>query len=330
MTGREAASRAARLPWLLAARSVIAESAEAGRLPHALLLVGIPGIGKRDLAEWIARYALCAGPTTEACGVCDSCRLYAADTHPDLVRLGVPEDKKQIPIEMVRDLTAALALKSYRGARRVAILDPADALSRGGANALLKTLEEPGGGALLILTVTRPDRLPSTIASRCQRIALRAPATGDALAWLEAERPGGEWGPALKLAAGAPLAALGFAGFGDFEREMGALPGMLARPDADVVAIAEKFQKSRPAERLRWIEQWLAERIQKGLLAPTEGTDSGVLERRRLHVQALFALLDQARQAQALLPAGTVNVQALFEQFLIGIGRELAALRPGR
>ena len=147
---------AERAPWLDAARQQIVLALGAGRLPHALLLQGQPGLGKAALADWIARLARCEAPAAGPCGSCTSCRLHAAGTHPDLRRVGLLEDRKQIAVEDVRELIASLSLKSYRGRRKVAIIDPADALNASGANALLKTLEEPSGAALLVLTVARP------------------------------------------------------------------------------------------------------------------------------------------------------------------------------
>jgi DNA polymerase III subunit delta' len=326
---------AQRAPWLAPAREQVALAIGAGRLPHALLLQGQPGLGKSALADWIARLALCEAPAADPCGACTSCRLHAAATHPDLRRIGLVEDKKQIAVEDVRDLIASLALKSYRGSRKAAIVDPADALNASGANALLKTLEEPSAGALLVLTVARPERLPATIASRCQRLKIAAPAREVALAWLAELDPKADWAGPLSLAAGAPVAALRLvaAGAGDLEREMAELPGLLARPDADLVGLAERCQQRLPGERLRWIENWVTERIRRGLLAPAPDHSTGnpglPAAARRRHIQGLYEILDETRAAQAALK-GSANVTLLFERLLLRLARELEALRAGR
>ena len=168
-------SVAAGAPWLAEARSRVLRMVASDRLSHALLLQGPPGIGKAALAEWIARVALCDAPADAPCGACPSCVQHSAGSHPDLQRVVIPEDKKQIPVEHIREMIAALQMKSYRGRRKVAIIDPADGMNPNGYNALLKTLEEPPGDAVIILTVSRPERLPATIGSRCQRVKLVPP-----------------------------------------------------------------------------------------------------------------------------------------------------------
>jgi DNA polymerase-3 subunit delta' len=326
---------AERAPWLARAREQVGLAIAAGRLPHALLLQGQPGLGKAALADWIARLALCERPAAGPCGVCTSCRLYEAGTHPDLRRVGVVEDKKQVAVEDIRELIASLTLMSYRGRRKVAIVDPADAMNTSGANALLKTLEEPSGEALLILTVARPERLPATIASRCQRIKLTAPDRQAALAWLAALDPATDWAGPLSLASGAPLAAIGLAAAGAeaLEREMAELPGQLARPDADIVGLAERCQQRLPAERLRWIENWVTERIRRGLLSPAPDhspANTGLpAAARTRHIQGLYEILDDTRSAQAALK-GSANVTLLFERLFVRLARELETLRVGR
>jgi DNA polymerase-3 subunit delta' len=95
--------------------------------------------------------------------------LVDAGTHPDLFFAARPEDKVDLPIELIRELIEHLSLKPARGGRKVAILDDADDLSAEAANAFLKTLEEPPGGSLLILIGGQsPERQFSTILSRCQ------------------------------------------------------------------------------------------------------------------------------------------------------------------
>jgi DNA polymerase III subunit delta' len=326
---------AARAPWFAAARGQVALAIGAGRLPHAMLLQGQPGLGKAALADWIARLALCEAPAAGPCNACTSCRLHEAGTHPDLRRVGLVDEKKQIAVEDIRELIGSLSLKSYRGGRKVAIVDPADAMNASGANALLKTLEEPSAGALLILTVARPERLPATIASRCQRLKILAPEHAAALAWLAAEDPATEWAGPLSLAAGAPLAALRLAAAGahELEKEMAELPGQLARPDVDLVGLAERSTQRLPAERLRWIENWVTERIRRGLLAPapdhSPATPGLPAAARTRHIQGLYEILDDTRAAQAALK-GSANVTLLFERLFVRLARELETLRAGR
>jgi DNA polymerase-3 subunit delta' len=142
-----------------------------GRLGHAYLFVGQPGVGKHTFARELARSLLCEIPskTLKACGHCPGCVQVAAGTHPDLVLAARPEDKVDLPIELIRDVIEHLSLKPARGGRKVAILDDADDLTAEAANAFLKTLEEPPPGSILILIGgPTPERQFSTILSRCQ------------------------------------------------------------------------------------------------------------------------------------------------------------------
>jgi DNA polymerase-3 subunit delta' len=144
-----------------------------GRLAHAYLFTGPTGIGKRLFAVELAKTLLCESLPAErfeACDRCASCNLVDAGTHPDLFAISRPEDKQDLPIEVVRRLCDDLSMKPARGKRKVAIVDDADDLNDQSANCFLKTLEEPPPGSLLILVGTSPDRQLPTIRSRCQVI----------------------------------------------------------------------------------------------------------------------------------------------------------------
>jgi DNA polymerase-3 subunit delta' len=322
-------------PWLDAARAQWLRAIRGGRLPHALLLLGVPALGTAALADWLARATLCECPDDAPCGACTSCVLHAAGSHPDLLRVGIREDKKQVAIDDVREMIAALGLKSYRGGRKVAIVLPADMMNVNGMNALLKTLEEPGAGTLLMLVASRADRLPATVGSRCQRLTVSVPSAEVAEAWLNAQDAAIDWTVPLALAGGAPLAALdlGRSGGAQIGREMAELPVMLDRSDADVVALAERWAKQQPAIRLRWIENWITDRVRNGLAAPAAGhspANPGLpREVRTRHIQALYGLLDETRRAQAAL-SGSANVALLFERVLLGLAEALGQLRASR
>jgi len=149
------------------------------QLAHALLFTGPPGIGKSLLARDLAARTLCTGGKPP-CGDCDRCRQIDAGSHPDVRFVGIPVGKKEIGVELAREIKSFLQLRSAGGGVRVVVIDDADRLSIAAQNALLKTLEEPPGHALVILVTGSPGGLLPTVRSRCQRVTLR-PLGDDAL-----------------------------------------------------------------------------------------------------------------------------------------------------
>ncbi|MDQ6993157.1 MAG: DNA polymerase III subunit delta' [Mariprofundus sp.] len=141
------------------------EALEQNRMHHAWLLFGMKGIGKRLLAERLAAYILCQ--THTACGECHGCKMMVMGSHPDLFRVSLLESKRDLNIEQVRQLLSFLSLSGSESARRVVILDDAERLNNQAANALLKGLEEPSPGTLLLMVCSDMERLPATIRSRC-------------------------------------------------------------------------------------------------------------------------------------------------------------------
>jgi DNA polymerase-3 subunit delta' len=156
-----------------------------GRLASTFLFVGPPGIGKRTFALKLAQSLLCKASPSELldpCGRCADCVQVLAGAHPDLDVISKPADKTTIPVSafigeegrrMREGLCHRIALKPFRGGKRIALIDDADALNEEGANALLKTLEEPPPQSLLILIGTSADKQLPTIRSRCQLVRFR-------------------------------------------------------------------------------------------------------------------------------------------------------------
>jgi DNA polymerase-3 subunit delta' len=155
-------------------------SLASGRLASSYLFLGPSGIGKRTFALKLAKALLCTN-TAEAevnpCNQCDSCRQFDAGTHPDIDVVGLLPGKKFLSIDQFlgaderrhkEGLCHNIGLRPMMGRRRVAIIDDADHLNTESANCLLKTLEEPPPGAVLILIGTNRSRQLPTILSRSQ------------------------------------------------------------------------------------------------------------------------------------------------------------------
>ncbi len=152
------------------------------RLAHAYLFHGEARIGKSLTATRLAQALNCEYPSPaddqDSCGLCRSCLQIAARTHPDHVVIEPDRElaTPQIKIEQVRDIEHQFIYRPLMGERKICLIDDADRLTIGAANALLKTLEEPPGHSLFILISSRPQALPVTIRSRCQALRFTPPA----------------------------------------------------------------------------------------------------------------------------------------------------------
>lgn len=187
--------------------SQLLERSKQGRLPHALLITGVDGIGKRVFSQCLAETLLCQNPSPKgACGDCEACWQLLADSHPDYRKLLPEGANAAIKVGPVRVLVEWLQLTASQGSYRIALLEQANALNRNAANSLLKTLEEPADHAVLILSTTHAGVLPATVRSRCQKVTLRMTDQTAAIDWLgdKVDDPAG----ALGEAAGGPYRAL--------------------------------------------------------------------------------------------------------------------------
>jgi DNA polymerase-3 subunit delta' len=249
-------------PWNEPILASLAARAASGRLPHAMLIHGMQGVGKLALAERVAQLLLCETESgAKPCGSCDGCRWFLGGNHPDFLRLEpealskAPEPEEgeaapskkttkpslEIKIEQVRGIASFLNLRSSRGRLRVALVHPAEDMNLSAANALLKGLEEPPAGAMFLLVSHRPAQLPPTIRSRCVAVPVPVPPRKVALDWLSGQGIKGaeRW---LAYAGGAPLRALHYAAQGETLESLLKNPGLVdSREGAE--ELAEVLQK---------------------------------------------------------------------------------------
>jgi DNA polymerase-3 subunit delta' len=327
-----------------------------GRLPHAWLLHGARGTGKRHFMQALAWALLCEAPDRSGlpCGQCAGCQLLASDNHPDL-RWLVPEidqparedaeepdagaagsarttkASREIKIDQVRALGEFLTLAAHRGGRRIVLLAPAEALNGPAANALLKLLEEPPPGTHFLAVTDEIDAVLPTVRSRCVLLRAPVPSAAEGLAWLRAQGIDNA-DEALAEAGGAPV---GLA-TGDVEDGRRLAPELKAqlidwlargarlRP-ADVVTLP----KDTPlGESIRLFQRWgwdlLAERTAKRVRYYPKHQRAVAAVARDTDPERLLGWLSLLAEAQATADH-PLNAKLAVEGLLVGYIR---AVRP--
>lgn len=253
-----------------------------GQLPHALLVQGPQGIGKRAFGLSLSAALLCENPDThgKACGSCSACNWLASGSHPDFQALSPATESDQeaevdegakkaraspwITIEQVRQLHDFIHVSTHRGGNKIILISPAEALNVNAANALLKNLEEPPARTHFILISHRPHHLPSTIVSRCRQLSLGRPDPVIAVEWLKSQ---GVKEPEVALAqcSGAPLRALAASESGELQERRDFL-SRIAPPDFDPLHAAEVL-RDLPLERLiSWLQKWTYDIVSRRML----------------------------------------------------------------
>lgn len=301
------------IPWLKPIEDGWRKQVEHARVPHAVLLFGAVGVGKRALATWFARERL--GLSGASVG---AQYPLVIPQHADLHWLSPPEDKQSIGIEQIRALVADLSLTSYKGGAKVAIIEPANTMTASATNGLLKTLEEPPGDALLILVADRMGHLPATVLSRCQRVNVAMPEEALSLPWLDQVRPSSSWREALQLAGDAPLAAI--AAIEQLDQASSMLEELVALSGGKLspIDIAAQWAKYDTQFWLEWLSRTVQLAIKRASCGASGALESGLPESVLRHIDRrnLFCYLDiiNGLRGQA---AGSFNVQLTLESLLI-------------
>ena len=324
-----------RYPWNEDLWSILAQQFE--RLPHALLLHGRPGLGKHAFAVQLAQALLCARPQAGvACGMCQSCQLFMAGTHPDMhvlqpeaiaesaedlggqyaVRYPASDKKRErasadITIYQIRCLIEDAQTRPFVGNRKVVLLSPAEAMNINAANSLLKLLEEPPRGSMLLLVTSHPARLPATIRSRCSHILFKSPGRTAGLAWLQL-RTGGKAEPAaglLELAGGAPLLAKSLIEEGFPEIRAGLLKDLddLRSGREEPVACAARWKGVGARHCLGLLHGFVSDLIKAGLgvSGPTLANPEGIVplnrDKYKYKLSELYKFIDVIHEYYRLL-----------------------------
>ncbi|NKF23127.1 hypothetical protein [Solimonas marina] len=319
------------LPWQDALWLDLSALVLQKRLPHAMLMVGSAGVGKRWFARALVAFALCEQPSGYACGQCRSCVQLAAGSHPNAfvlstsgnLGMAMTEDsigeqslvhwqpdgdrkRRDISIEGARSLIGRFGVASHYGKARFALIDPADLLNASSANALLKTIEEPPPDTHLLLVSERPQALLPTLRSRCQRVRFPLPETAAAQAWMAAQDVRDD--DALELALGAPLRALALAREDGIaiRRQWAELWTAVAGSKKDPLTAAAAIDKEQIGEHLQWAQQWLNTQLR------------GLLQRRAAAAprEAVALMMQDVGDAQRRA-AGNAHPQLLMESLFV-------------
>ena len=326
------------LPWHAEATAQLRHAWAAKRLPHAILVHGAEGLGKGSFAAWLACAVLCdtsADAELNCCGVCTSCTLIKAGSHPDLYWVTPEEDKQQLSVDQVRAACEKLSRTSFRQGYKVAIVEPAHQMTPGAANSVLKTLEEPAPGSLLILLTSRPSGLLPTVRSRCQKLTIARPSTADAIAWLQQETGKPVPPSLLAFSGGGPLRALQYAEgrFDALNQHMQKSLRDLLAGDADVTQVAAEWEKDALPDRLVWLDLWLSSAAREAIAGSDErvtfpGRPAHLPSLpRTLNISALYSMVDRTRALKAQLARTALQRELAVESWLIAL---LEALAPAK
>lgn len=312
-------------PWQMTQWLQVQKQQTLGRLPHALMLSGIRGLGKADFADSLSRAVLCERPANEGrpCGTCKNCLLLQAGTHPDRMQVKPEAPDKPIRIDVVRELIAFLTLSPTLGRRRIVLIEDADALNVFAANSLLKTLEEPSPSALLVLVSERPNSLPATIRSRCQSLRFAVPSSRDAMNWLETRVDDVKRAKvALALTGGAPLATLSLSDDTVFSQRRYLIDSLirLANDRLDPGTLADTLGDMMDRTLFDSLSAWFRDLIRIGLGAHArENPDYEnelLANREKLDLPRLFECLEFTQRLGGLLGNG-LNITLQFEALMV-------------
>jgi DNA polymerase-3 subunit delta' len=299
------------------------------RIPQALLITGKKGLGKQHLANQFAFSLLCATPQPDglSCGHCDSCKLLSAETHPDFICLNPEEPGKAITVGQLRSLIAKLTLKPQFEAYRVVVINPAEQMNNAAANAFLKSLEEPTERTIIVLITDKPAKLPATIVSRCQKLAVDTPDEETISSWFKLHNlklSHGNISILFGLAQGAPLLMLEYARDETLKLRNKCFNAWIAiaKQRNHPVIIAEEWYKLPEAPLIFWITSWVIDLIRCFYEVKTEDLYNPDLNEplqelsQRLELKGIYKLYDLLLNSRQRL--GTqINKQLMFEEILI-------------
>jgi len=339
-------------PWQKTSWSKLEQSSH--RLPHALLLCGREGIGKKRFATRLAMSVLCESEGIQVCGKCMNCSLFVSSTHPDLhiitseAALNATEQslvpyaerflddakdrsrrktqRSVIIIDQIRALIDQASASSHISKNKVFIIFPADAMNMNSANSLLKVLEEPADNNFLILITDDVQSLLPTIASRCQKIGLANPTDQESQQWLQESGVSQSDIDMILSSNTAPL--VGFNSVKDKTLTasnlfMRAVIGCInGNSNTDALEIAQLGIQLGENECLITLQKFLHKvAASQAMCASGASNEESELKSLSdsLDKRKLFAVYDQIRQMRRQMKDGSLNKQLMIEEIVLNI-----------
>ncbi|MCK5902098.1 MAG: DNA polymerase III subunit delta' [Cocleimonas sp.] len=306
-------------PWHQKAWNQLITARHQQRLPHALLLAGISGIGKQSFAKAFINSLLCESPLEEgqACYQCKSCKVHKAGTHPDYKQVLLAADKTQIVIDQIRSLNDFLHISRSYQRYRVVLISPAESLNLNAANSLLKSLEEPTAYSVIILLSSQPSVLLPTVKSRCQQLTLAPPHRTDAIHWLQTQSVQHDPEMLLALSGGRPLTALSFDHETPFKMRQDFLAdlSLLLKGEKSITEMSKKWQNNSKQTLLDWQIIWAQQLIKQQFVQNKDQTLSLPLSK-TVDLHALWSLHDELLKLKKMTHT-SLNAQSFIETMLL-------------
>ena len=308
-------------PWQSSLWQQFIELKQQQRLPHALVLTGVLGLGKNSFTQQLVKSVLCVSVTNDeqACGQCHSCQLFEAGNHPDHIQIIPEEVGKQIKIEQIRQLIAKQQLTPTISRWKTVVISPAYSMNVNANNSLLKLLEEPQPNTLIVLVTSKLEKMPITVKSRCQNLHMATPDFNQAMEWItqhSSHQHNKTTEKILQLAKGAPLAAMemldaqGAEQYQQVEQDFNDILAGKANP----IRLAASWQQFDLSQVINQLQYQLRDRI----VSIQTGTSDTLLSTAtsKLYWQILDCIIDTTK---LLSSQNNINKTLLIEGFIVSI-----------
>ncbi len=313
--------------------AILQRAIQGERVPSAYLFEGPNGVGKRLVALHLAKALNCEGEIRpDCCDVCIPCRKIDKGVHPDVTiiepQASSPKTEPSLKIEQARDAQRDISLRPYEGRKKVYVFDQAEKMTEQCENALLKTLEEPAGEALLVLITSRPHALLPTVLSRTQRIRFDPLPHGEVASYLRrvqsweeapanfiASLSGGSLGQALRMDAEDLLSLR--------DGVLADLTSVLQGGIGQTLDLAEAWakEKERVSEKLQYLLIWVRDlriyqsTLKEHLLVNRDRTDRVREEAEILPREVLsqfFQIIQEAIRAMGRYANTRLSLECMF------------------